>query len=91
MNRVCGTFRRQGQVVAEDVDVWVAVAGSGAEALWYGSFKLPPDVNLTEAGEYELELADGRHGTITISSPYVQRGHRVGGFTGRGPLLGSAT
>ena len=91
MNRMSGTFRRRGQVVAERADVWVAVAGSGQVALWYGSFRLPPHAVLEEAGEYELELEDGRHGTVTVSSPYLQRGYRVGGFTGRGPLLGSST
>ena len=91
MKRMSGTFRRHGHVVADSADVWVAVAGSGAEALWYGSFQLPPEATMDEAGEYELELNDGRHGTVTVSTPYMQRGYRIGGFTGRGPLLGSAT
>ena len=91
MERVNGTFRRQGRVVAEEADVWVAVAGSGPQALWYGSYRLPSDAAMDADAEYDLELADGRHGRVTVSQLHTQEGYHYGGFTGNGPLLGSAT
>ena len=91
MQRISGTFRREGRVIAEDADVWIAVTGSGPHALWYGSYKLRPNAAMEEPGEYHLELEDGRHGAVTISRPSVKSGYYIGGFSGHGPLLGSAT
>ena len=91
MERVMGTFRREGQVVAEKADIFLQVDVGGPCLLWYGSFELPPGAEMGDAGVYHLELVDGRHGDVTVSRPTVRSGYRYGGFTGRGPLLGSAT
>jgi hypothetical protein len=86
MERVSGTFRREGRLVVEGADIFLHVGVSGSQTLWYGSFELPPDAEMGDADVYDLELEDGRHGRVTVARARVRSGYRCGGFTGNGPL-----
>ena len=86
MERVSGSVRREGRLVVEGADIFLQVDVSGSHTLWYGSFELPPDAVMADAGEYDLELVDGRHGRVTVARARVRSGYHYGGFTGSGSL-----
>ena len=91
MRPVKGRFRQGGQIVAEDVPVYLKVVGREPHVLWYGSYQVPKGAPLVEPGQYEIEFEDGRRGNVTISDGITRGAFRYGGFTGNGPLLGSGT
>jgi len=86
MERIKGTFRRNGQHVAEGADVFLYVDVSVEPPMWFGSFELPPEAQMSQPGDYEVEFADGRHGIVTVSLRPLLGEFQYGGFTGNGAL-----
>ena len=71
MERVSGTFRREGRSVAEDAEVFLYLDVSSVPPMWFGSFELPAGAQISQPGDYEVEFADGRHGAVALDSRVV--------------------
>jgi len=75
------------EVVADDLEVWLAHSGDG-DTDWNGSFELPPGAHVDAGGTYQLVLADGRAGMFTVTNLGSDdtQPHQVGfrGATGLG-------
>lgn len=75
------------EVIAENLEVWLARSGDG-DADWNGSFELPPGTHVDAGGTYRLVLEDGRSGTFTVTNVGADdaQPHQVGfrGATGLG-------
>jgi len=87
VEQVRGTFRKEGKVVGADADIHLIVEVVVPVKRWYGSFELPVDAPIWGAGEYDLELADGRSGHVLVTHVRLMvGGPKTGRFTGTGPL-----
>ncbi len=54
-------------VIDSHAECWVSVFGSGGRPRsWQGSLQLSKECTVEPGESYELELDDGRHGTLVI-------------------------
>jgi len=81
-----GTLLQDGTVFGPDADIVLMIDPTEEPTSWYGSFVLPVGAELAEPGRYRLELADGRHGDVTVTRVRLLECAVVGAFTGDGPL-----
>ena len=86
MQQTTGTLRQGDAILGSDADIILVIDPSTEPMPWYGSFVLPVGAELCEPGPYHLELADGRHGDVTVTRVRLLEYARVGAFTGDGPL-----
>jgi hypothetical protein len=91
MQQITGTLRRGDAIVGPDADIVLVIDLSTDPGSWYGSIVLPVGAELAEPGPYQLELADGRHGDVTMTRVRLLESAQVGAFTGRGPLREPST
>jgi 2-oxoglutarate dehydrogenase complex dehydrogenase (E1) component-like enzyme len=86
MECVTGKVLKGDQVIADDVEVWLARSGDGAED-WNGSFELAPGTHVDTGATYRLVLEDGRAGTILVTNVGADdtQPHQVG-FRGASAL-----
>src|SRR2546423_4744886 len=76
---------KDGVVVAEDVPVWMTFFRLGNGPRWDGSFEVPATTLFSEP-TYQLQLHDGRQGTITQINAWMKDENITVYFAGQGPL-----
>lgn len=76
---------KDGGVIAEGVDVWIAFFRRRDQTAWDGSFEVPVTTPLTHH-TYRIQLLDGREGKITNITPLLRGDNMVVYFEGSGPL-----
>ena len=82
---------KDGEVLAEDVLIWITFFRRGNTQGWDGSFTVPTTVSIIDDA-YQVQLDDGRQGTITNINAWItddsiaSDSMTVVYFEGQGPL-----
>jgi len=77
---------KDGDIVAENVRVWLNTFRQGRQMRWDGSFELPATQLTSYRSTYNLDLEDGRSGEIINLNTVVYGDNILVYFEGRGPL-----
>ncbi len=87
MEHTRGNITRGGDLLIENVDVWVEKVQRGESYDWHGDFTLPRGQAIAVGGPYRLELVDGRALEIMVEDERISSGHETEVFFwGNGPL-----
>jgi hypothetical protein len=86
VQQTTGTLLQGGVILGPDAEIILVIDPTAEPSPWYGSFVLPVGTKLSKPGPYQLELADGRHGDVTVTRVRLLECALVGTFTGDGPL-----
>jgi hypothetical protein len=76
---------KDGTVIAENIEIWIAFFHRRNQEVWDGSFEVPITTPLTYH-TYRIQLSDGREGRITNLTTMLRGDNIAIFFEGSGPL-----